>query len=182
MQLIIIISFKKMPKEIKHTSKKTKMIAATAFLLGVFALSGGALTYAETNAPFERDSKKTLVTAIAQKFNLTTSDVQAVVDQVMTEEHTQRQAEHQENFLERIKKAVTDGVLTQAKADLIIAKEKEMRATREDFKDKTHAERQASRTAQQVILKQWAIDNAIPTEFSFGGNIEGYKGMRGAGR
>jgi hypothetical protein len=169
-----------MSKETKHTSKKRKMIAATAFLLGVFALSGGALTYAETNAPLESDSRNTLVTAIAQKFNLTPSDVQAVVDQVMTAEHTQMQANHQELLANRIKKAVTDGTLTQAKADLIIAKQKEIQTDQENLKGKTQVERQTARIAQQALLKQWAVDNAIPAQFTFGAGMGGHKEMHGA--
>jgi hypothetical protein len=74
---------------------------------------------------------------------------------------------HQEQlFSSRIAKAVTDKKLTQAQADLIIAKHAEVLAFMQSLNGKSLAERKAAMKTEMASLKQWALDNNIPQNFS----------------
>lgn len=141
-------------------SQKAKRIAASAFLVGVLAVSGAALAHADTSGT-KTDPMTTLATTIAQKFNLNASDVQSVIDTVMQQERAKHEQEHAQMEATRLKSAVAAGTLTQAQADLITAKEAELKAARAAGTKPTQADIQS--------LKQWAIDNDIPTEVMFGG-------------
>lgn len=122
--------------------KKLHLITAAAITLAVAATTIG-VTYAATNVTGEdANPMHTLVTAIATKFNLSETDVQQVFD----EQHEQIMAQHEQAQADRLAQAVTDGELTQAQADLIIAKLAELKTNRPD-------------------LKQWASDNDIPLEY-----------------
>ncbi len=109
------------------------------------------------------------VTAIAQKFNLNTADVQAVVDSTMQADHAAMEAKMQQASVARLAQAVTDGTLTQAQADLIEAKAAELKATMEASRTAdqalTLAERKAKMDAQQTALKTWAATNNIPETY-----------------
>jgi len=145
-----------------------------------------------------------LVAVIAQKFNLNVSDVQAVFDEQKTKMGAERetnkadmQAEMQQKFADELKQAVTDGKLTQAQADLILAKKAELDAQKPSInvapKDRTQTSktkeemesemktRQAEMKAKQDALKQWATDNGIPEEYLrlLGGECMGGHGGHG---
>ncbi len=120
-------------------------------------------TYAATktvkNNPFSA-----IAAAIATKFNLNTADVQSVID---TTTATQR-AQMQKNRPVRmapLAQAVSNGKLTQAQADLITAKIKELKTATDNLKGKTPAERMAIMKTQTASLKQWATDNKIPAQY-----------------
>jgi hypothetical protein len=162
--------------------KLPTMLAALAITLGLTAAGAGVIHAAsgsDSNNPMSN-----LVNAIATKFNLNTSDVQQVFD----EQHAQMEAQKQQNFKDRLAQAVTDGKLTQAQADLIIAKQQELQAQREanktSMQNMTQAERHATMQAQMTALKQWVADNNIPQQFMFFGGFgkgPGGHGMRGFG-
>lgn len=131
---------------------------------------------------FGANPMASLVAAIAQKFNLSTADVQ----QVFNDQRTQMVAQHEQMATARINQAVTDGKLTQAQATLIIAKHAELKTFRASLEGKTEAEQMAAMKAQMESLKQWATDNGIPREYlgghAFGkGKGHGHGGPRGFG-
>lgn len=168
-------------------SKKSKMIAATAFVLGVTAMGAGVAnaetgTSANTEATARTEHMTTLVTAIATKFNLNSSDVQAIVEQVMTEERAKMEASHSAAATARLNQAVTDGKLTQAQVALITAKQAETKAFHESLKGKSETDRQAAMKAYMTSLKQWATDNNIPKEFGFGPGHGGPEGKNHGGK
>ncbi|TSD06311.1 MAG: Uncharacterized protein Greene07147_170 [Parcubacteria group bacterium Greene0714_7] len=161
------------------------MIAATAFVLGL-AVVGGNLAYADTlSASDKNNPMSSLVSAIATKFNLNSADVQAVVDEVMKTERAGHMAEMQANQATRLAKAVTDGKLTQAQANLITAKLAEMKASMEANRtanqNLTEAERKTKMQAEHESLKAWATANNIPMNFlaQFGGKGHGFDGGKG---
>jgi hypothetical protein len=148
--------------------KKPLLIAGVVTSIGAAGLGGSALVSADTSA----SGSNSLVSKIAQKFNLKTADVQAVFD----EERTAKEAERQAEVEKTLTQAVTDGKLTQAQKDKIIAKQKELQAAREAeraaMEGKTDAEREAAREAKKAEmdtkrteLTKWATDNSIPTEY-----------------
>ena len=113
-----------------------------------------------------KDPTHNLATLLAQRFNLNVTDVQKFFD----EQRAQMETERKKQFTDRINQGVTDGKLTQAQADKIIAKHAELEALRESLKDKTEAERQTAIKAQIEAVKKWAEENNIPSEFMiFGG-------------
>lgn len=161
-----------------------KKIISYAILpvLGLAVLGAGT-TFAASNSKQEKPMEA-LVSALATKFNLNSTDVQTVVDQVMTERRATMEAEHTKAFTDRINKAVADKKLTQDQANKIIAKEKELKASMADLKGKTETERQTAMKEQVASLKQWATDNNIPQGylmFGIGGKGFGHHRAPGIG-
>ncbi len=141
--------------------KKPLLIAGAISTIGFAGLAGSSLASAQSST----SGSDSLVSKIAQKFNLKTEDVQAV----FTEDRNAREAEHQASIEKELTQAVTDGKITADQKDKIVAKQKElqtsMEANRDAMKDKTEAERKAAMDAKRTELEQWAKDNNIPTEF-----------------
>lgn len=146
-------------------------------IIPVFALAtvGGAVL-ANSNNDTTTNPMSSLVNAIAVKFNLKVSDVQAVFDEQMALNQSQLQ-EHREEmktkfnekFTDKINQAVADGKITQAQADLIIAKKAEIELKFTNLEGKTQEEIFDIIKTQTEELKQWLKDNNISLEyFAFG--------------
>jgi hypothetical protein len=183
--------------EIKNIQQnmKRKILLYAVLPLMAFAVIGTAYVKADTSSQTSSNPMSGLITAIAEKFGLNVSDVQQVFDEQQTKMQAERETQQaetetnaQEEFASRLSKAVTDGKLTQAQADLITAKKAELDAAREsqktDMKSMTDEERQAAMETmktQMDSLKQWATDNSIPEEYIplLGGM--GGRGGRGGG-
>jgi hypothetical protein len=134
-----------------------------------------------------------IVSKIAKKFNLQEKDVQAVFDEHRTEmqakmqgKRTEKQEDNQQKFADALKKAVADGKLTQAQADLVTAKRVELVAKMKTFFEttKTQQEIKDYTTQMHKDLNLWATANNIPQEYvkflglGFGGGKMG-RGMGG---
>lgn len=142
--------------------KKILVITSLAAALGVGALGAGTALAAQNKS--ERPNPLSgLVTAIAQKFNLSPSDVQAVVDQ--------------QRFTDLLAKAVKDNKLTQAQADLITAKQAEVQTFETSLQGKSEADRQSAMKTELASLKTWATTNKIPQQYL----MFGRGGLRGPG-
>jgi hypothetical protein len=155
---------------------KKKMIAAAVASLGIASVVGVGTVAAQ------QSSGTSLAEKIATKFNLNKDEVQQVID----EEHQARHAEMQKRAEERLQEAVDDGKLTSDQKDKILAKMKEMAASREtkrgEMKNMSQVERHAAMKAEREVLEQWAKDNNIPTEYlRLGGRGHEPGGMRGDG-
>ena len=137
-------------------------------------ISFGTAVYAF--GPQEGSRGAGLVAKIAQRFNLNQADVQTVFD----EQRTEMQAQTQTRIADRISKAVTDGKITQAQADLIIAKEAEIKAFRDGLQGKTKDEIFSAMKTETDSLKQWVKDNNIPAGFLPFGGFGGIHMGRGA--
>lgn len=159
--------------------KKRFIVYAILPVLAGAALIGGTV-FAATSQATKTSPFSALATAIAQKFNLNSTDVQTVIDQTMTAERTQMEKD-------RLAQAVTDGKLTQAQADLIVAKRASLEAEREanktSFSAMTDTERQAAMEKNKADLQAWATANNVPVEYLFGGGRGhgGGHGMMGPG-
>ena len=139
------------------------MLAAAAITLGLAAGATG-VAYAASNIQ-NTNPIDSLVNAIATKFNLNPSDVAQVVEQ----QHAQMEAQHQQEYKDRLSQAVTAGTLTQEQSDKIIAKQQELRAQREalknEFQNMTESQRHDVMQQKFEQIKQWAQDNNIPEEY-----------------
>lgn len=117
-----------------------------------------------------------LVDKIAAKFNLNKADVQAVFYQ----DRKEHQAEMEAKYEERLSQYVTDGKITEAQKALILAKHKELKASRQenrpDLKNMTEEERKAAMEANKTkmdeerkALEDWATQNGIDIKYLMGG-------------
>jgi len=158
-----------MKNKLSHISKKSRMIAATAFVLGIVAMDG-SFAYADTTQTIEKNRPMdSIVNAIATKFNLNSSEVQTVVSTVMESERSARETQGKVDQATRIAEAVIDGKITQTQADLISSKLSELKTSREvnqeADKNLTQEERQAKMKEERENTKEWATNNNIPMNF-----------------
>lgn len=142
--------------------RKSLLVASTAAIIGTAGVLGGGFAVAQAATTTSNDN---LATKIAQKFNLKPEDVQKVLD----ENRAAHEAEHQARLSTNLNQLVTDGKLTTAQKDLILAKQKELATQREAdhtaMESKTQAERKALMDQKRTELEQWAKANNIPTEY-----------------
>jgi hypothetical protein len=145
----------------------TQMAVVAVVSLCIVGAAAGAVS-AATDTP-NGNPMAGLVSAIASKFNLDASEVQAVFDGQKTKMDAEQktkmagmEARRQQQFSERLAKAVSDGKLAQAQANLIIAKKAEFEAAKTSLEGKTKEERRAAMEAQKESLKAWATANNIP--------------------
>lgn len=165
--------------------KRAQKVAAlgAASILGVTVLTGAALAATESATGGTRLSEK-----VAQKFNLNKDEVQKVFD----EDRSQREAERETRYEARLDQAIKDGKLTEEQKTKLIAKHKELKATRDakrqqmesdrsSFEAKGESERQkimeqrkTEIDAQRAEIESWEKANGIPTGYLM-------KGERGMG-
>ena len=134
----------------------------TALVITLLGAGTVVTTQSFAQSTTNTDSPVTsLVKAIAQKFNLQESDVQAVFDSHRSEMETKRQ----ENVDSKLSQMVTDGKITDAQKQLILAKLKELEANKqsnmEKFKSMTPEERKAVMEKERADLEAWAKQNNI---------------------
>lgn len=146
--------------------KKRLLAAATVATIGVAGLSTGA-AFATTDSDSSSDPMNSLVTAIAEKFNLKTADVQAVFD----EQRSSMAAEREQEMKDKVAALVEDDKLTQAQADKIDAKRAELQAERESKResaeDKTAEERKAEMESNKTELDSWLEENDIDDSYAY---------------
>ncbi len=143
--------------------KKSTLIPVLS-LAGVLAAAGAGVSYAATTQTTSEGPMNQLVSAISTKFNLNKVDVQAVFD----EQHSIMEAERAQAYIDRLNEAVTAGDLTQAQADLLVAKRDELAAAKPDkatIEQTDPAERHAEMKKTADELKAWAIENSISEKY-----------------
>lgn len=158
-----------------------RLLAATAVIIGLGAGSIGIGTTLAASPMHGGmgDPISGLVEVIAERFNLSETDVQAVFDE-------QREKLHQEHVAreaEMLAKAVTAGKLTRAQADAIIARNADNKEFMESLVNLDEAARKAAMQTHVAETKAWAEENDIPEPFIFM-NKENHGGRHGghAGR
>lgn len=152
-------------------------VFALALLAG--SVASASTTTANTDTARPNPFGK-LADAIATKFNLSTSSVQAVIDETMGKDRPAGD-HNQQAKIDMVKKAVADGKLTQAQADLIYAKRAEIKTAMDSYKSMTQTERETAVKALRESVKQWAKDNSIPVKHVMipDGPRNGHGGERG---
>lgn len=165
-----------------------KLAITSTVLAGVVALGASGISNVSAATPVQGTQVQTqmnpmssLISAIAQKFNLNVSDVQKLFDEQHTQMESQRGTEQSARITERLTQAVTQGKLTQSQADLLKAKQEELRVFHESLKGKTREECKAAMDKKIAELKEWAKANNIPDEFANFGPMGRGPGGRGRG-
>lgn len=162
----------------KSKTSKKRVLAGSAIIALGLVFAGAGVSKAANATAGAGNPMSSLVNAIATKFNLSTTDVQAVFD----EQRAQMEKEHEQAFADRLKQAVADGKITQDQADKITAKKAELESLRSSMEGKTEDEKRAAMKTQMDSLKNWATENNIPADFMmFGMKMEAGKGHGGAG-
>jgi len=139
--------------------KKILLTTAVAAIIGATLLTSTqvfAQTTASTQSPMS-----SLVQKIADKFGLKKDDVQAVFDQSRQEMQAQRETLYEAE----LSTLVTNGKVTEAQKQLIIAKHKELVTNR-----------QLNKNAEQKSLADWAKQNGIDAQYlRFGRHGRGFE-------
>lgn len=149
--------------------KTIKTLAITSAVVAGVAGFGTTAIHAATitNAAARPNRMTNLITTLSQKFNLNRADVQKIFDEQEVQMRPEHDKKHAEKLKTRLAQAVTTGKLTQAQADLVTAKQTELKTFAESVKGKTEAERHTAMKAKMDELKQWAKANGIPEQFTF---------------
>lgn len=119
-----------------------KKVLAAVLALGIIASVG----YFGSNyvlADDENPMHQTLISRIAEKFNLKESDVEAVFEAVRDEKHEEMKAEREK----RLTQAVSDGVITESQKVAILSK-----------MNTNVAERKGNREEMQNFFMEQGID------------------------
>lgn len=159
----------------------TKSLLALAIVLGATIVGVGTVSADTTDT--KQNFMTTFATSLSQKFGLNETEVKTFLETEMQKHRTEMQAQFAQNFEDRLAKGVTDGKITQAQADLIKAKQTEIKTQLEALKPAvgvkpTDADREKMKTIMDG-LKTWADSNNIPKEFIM---LGGHKGGRGFGK
>lgn len=161
---------------------KKSLIAAAA----VAALSAGAFgittTFAQEQTASGNEPFSGLIEAIAEKFNVPVSDVEAVFEEEREKMQAERAEEETARLAEMLSTAVEEGKLTEDQAQAIQTKADELRSAREDLADATDEERKAAMEENITALKEWAEENNIPEAYLHVFMMGGGHGPGGPGR
>src|SRR6266540_5158595 len=109
--------------------KKPLLIAGAVTSIGLAGVGGIGVASAATTSSDTNGNN--LVDKIAATFNLDKSKVQAVFDS----KGQAREAEHRAQTEKVLSQLVTDGKITSAQKDAILAKQKELQTARESERD-----------------------------------------------
>ncbi|MFH1078192.1 MAG: hypothetical protein V1745_02850 [Patescibacteria group bacterium] len=160
--------------------KKIYAISLTALTVAGLLAAGAGATYAATTGTGTNKPLANLIEKLSTRFSLNATDIQQVFDEERQQMQEQRQTDMQARQKERLDTAVTDGTITQAQEDLILAKHDEIQAFHEGLRDMDATERGEAIKTHIASLKAWAEANGIPERFlPMGG---GMGGGRGEGR
>lgn len=143
-------------------SKKLKIVAVLAIVGAVFfAFTVSPAKAQTTNLKFD-----SIVSALAKKLGIGQDKVQSAFDSIRSD----RRAEMQKLFEERLTQAVTDKKITEAQKKLILDKHNELQKNRDTERN--------NRINQRQNLEDWAVKNNIDVQYLFGGYGMG-RHMRG---
>ncbi len=123
-------------------------------IIGTAVATSGFVSAQDTSGP------NSLVSAIAQKFNLNESDVQSVFD----EQRAKHREEMKANLEQKLTKAVADGKITEAQKAAILAKITANQADKPDFgefKNLTPEQRKAKMDEKRTEMENWAKENGL---------------------
>ena len=121
--------------------------------------SGSIIGIGAASAQSSNNGQDSLVSKIAEKFNLDKTAVQSVFD----EQHAAREAEIQAKIADRLQSLVDSGKITAEQKTALEAKQAEMKATREALKDQnlTREEMHTKMEEARTTFETWAKDQGI---------------------
>ena len=149
----------------------------TAALAGT-AIFGVSLVHAQTD---NNNRFSGLVAAIAKKFNLDQTQVQAVVTDYQNTERTQMEQKRQQMETDKLTKLVTDGKITETQKQAIITEMAALKAkyNPSNFKDLTADQRKTQMQTEKDEITAWAKANNIDKKYLMMGRGPGFDGGMG---
>jgi hypothetical protein len=134
-------------------------------LAAVALVAAGGLTAAAASADSSGNNPQgSIVQKIADTFHLDKSKVQAVFD----ENRTERQANQETKYEDRLTQAVTDGQLTASQKDAILTEHNKLASELNAANAKTGAERRTAMNAIRTEAQGWAKSNNINAKWLLG--------------
>lgn len=133
------------------------------FPILALAIIGTALASSNFVSAQDTSGPDSLITAIAQKFNLNEADVKTVFEEQREKHHTQMKA----NLEQKLTQAVTDGKITEAQKQAILIKLSEIHENKpnfEEFKNLTEEQRKANMEEKKAEMENWAKENGLTLE------------------
>lgn len=131
-----------------------KYIIPTMFMLGVILIG---LTSVSPALAQEDSQYSSIITKIAEKFNLNPSDVQAVFE----EEKNGHKADMYARLVEKLDSMIGDGKITKEQKETILKKHEEIENKMLEMQGKTPEERKTEMEALRSELKSWAEEQGI---------------------
>lgn len=158
----------------KDKAKLGLLVAAAILATTV----GTSAIYAQTG----EGGSNTFVQQLAQKLGVSEDKVQTAVNEI----HTDRHAQMEKAYEDRLTTAVSNGELTEQQKQLLLQKHKELEDQRasqiESLKNKTPEERRTAMEQKRTELETWAKQNNIDLKWlMFGGKGGHHRGMMGEG-
>jgi hypothetical protein len=134
-------------------------------LAAVAIVAAGGLTAAAVSADSSGNNPQgSIVQKIADTFHLDKSKVQAVFDQNRTE----RQANQETKYEDRLTQAVTSGQLTASQKDAILTEHNKLKSKLDEANAKTGTERRTAMNAIRTEAQDWAKSNNIDAKWLLG--------------
>lgn len=156
-----------------------RIIVPVLALMAAGTIAVGAATVSAQTV--DDSGYPSIVTKIAEKFNLNQAEVKAVFD----EEREVHHADMQQKMEDRLTEAVKAGELTEAQKQAILTKQEEMQTEREAnfeaMKNMTKEERQAAMEAKRTELQTWAESQGIDIKYLMMFDRGGHGGPGGFG-
>lgn len=154
-----------------------KQLAAAALIgaVGLAGLSTAGMAAADSTSSNTTNPMDSLVSALAEKFNLN----QAEVQQVFEDHRGAMQQQRDEAVQERVQQLVSDGELSQDQANALLDKRAEHREMMEQTRNQGERPSSDERQEHRAELKQWAEENGIDAKhlrFVMGGKGPGGPG------
>lgn len=137
-------------------------------LIGVGSMATVAAIGLGSSMVFAQGNSQTFAQELAAKLGLDESKVQTALNDIRGE----RKATNEANFQAKLDQAVKDGKLTSAQEQAIIAKRKELAASRQQnmdaLKNMTPQQRRDEMNKKRQELDDWAKQNGIDKMYLFG--------------
>lgn len=157
-------------------------VAGVTAAVAVAGVTGLGVASAQTSTN-STGSKNSLVQAIADKFKLNKTEVQAVFDANRADMAKQRETDTASKQAQLVK----DGKITQAQSDLITAKRAELQKARTASKttaqSSTATDRKAQMEKDKTALDAWLKEKGIDAQYAYllmgGGRGHGMAGGKG---
>lgn len=151
----------------KSINKALAIAGVTASVAAAGLVGMGAASAATTTSSTSNNPMSSLVSAIAKKFNLNTSDVQAVFDEQKATMDATRETELKTTQAQLVK----DGKITQAQSDAITAKRAELKKERDadmsSSSTKTDTDRRTEMATRKTALDTWLKAQGIDTQYAY---------------
>lgn len=154
-----------------NTLKRTLILGAGVATVGVAGLAGLTTASALTNT--DNSTGTSIIDKLASKFNLNKDEVKAVFD----EDRAQHQADMKAKRTEVLKTALSDGKITQAQYDHIVAAQKEIDTLMDSAggPDEQSDETKAAIKSKLDALRSWMKEqNLTPRDLGLGIGLHGH--------